>query len=60
MPVLFVLHNRYGVRKAAMIPDGRELYSLIDHVDSVKLVVDDDGRAVSRMEYYPYGEVWIQ
>jgi len=27
--------------------------------DSVKVVVDDDGNAVTRMEYFPYGETWI-
>jgi len=27
--------------------------------DSVKVVVDDNGNAVSRMEYFPYGEIWI-
>ncbi len=49
-----------GVRIAAVIPSGDAQYYLTDQVDSVKVVVDDDGKPVSRMEYLPYGETWFE
>ena len=53
-----VSNNVYlnGVRIAVVVPTGESLYYLTDQVDSVKVVVDDAGLAVSRMEYKPYGE----
>jgi len=47
-----------GMRIAAMVPDGGIRYYLTDQVDSVKVVTDDEGLPVSRMEYLPYGEIW--
>ncbi len=49
-----------GVRVAVMTPAGKTLYYLTDQVDSVKVVVNDLGVPVSRMEYLPYGETWFQ
>lgn len=34
-------------------------FYLTDQVDSVKVVLDDDGNAITRFEYLPYGEEWI-
>ncbi len=34
--------------------------SLTDQVDSVKLVLNDSGLPISRMEYRPYGETWFE
>ncbi len=58
----YAVNNVYmnGVRIAALMPDGKARYYLTDHVDSVKVVVDEDGNAVTRMEYLPYGETWFQ
>ena len=58
----YAINNIYlnGVRIAAVIPSGGARYYLTDQVDSVKVVVDDDGNAVTRMEYLPYGETWFQ
>jgi len=39
------------MRIAALKPDGQARYYLTDQVDSVKVVTDDDGMAVTRMEY---------
>ncbi len=57
-----VVNNIYmnGVRIAAVVPGGNALYYLTDQVDSVKVVVNDSGLPVSRMEYMPYGETWFQ
>jgi RHS repeat-associated protein len=33
---------------------------LTDQVDSVKIVVNDSGNAVTKYEYLPYGETWIE
>ena len=57
----YAVNNIYlnGVRIAAMLPDGNTRYYLTDQVDSVKVVVDDEGEAVTRFEYLPYGEEWF-
>ena len=34
--------------------------ALTDQVDSVKVVVNDSGMPVSRMEYLPFGDTWFQ
>jgi len=39
--------------------DGSARYYLTDQVDSVKVVLDDSGEAVTRFEYLPYGEAWF-
>ena len=48
-----------GVRIAAIAHNGYTNYYLTDQVDSVKLVTDDDGSALTRFEYLPYGESWF-
>jgi len=48
-----------GVRVAALKPGGDARYYLTDQVDSVKVVLDDEGNAITRFEYLPYGEEWI-
>jgi len=48
-----------GARVAALKPDGEARYYLTDQVDSVKVVLDDEGNAITRFEYLPYGEEWI-
>ena len=57
----YAVNNVYlnGVRIAAVIPSGEARYYLTDQVDSVKVVVDDNGLPVTRMEYLPYGETWF-
>ncbi|MBN2039233.1 MAG: hypothetical protein JW864_04270 [Spirochaetes bacterium] len=57
----YSVNNIYlnGVRIAAVIPSGSARYYLTDQVDSVKVVVDDNGDAVTRMEYLPFGETWF-
>ncbi len=59
---VYSVNNIYldGVRIAAVIPSGDARYYLTDQVDSVKVVADDNGLAVSRMEYMPYGETWFE
>ncbi|MBN2400996.1 MAG: peptidoglycan DD-metalloendopeptidase family protein [Spirochaetes bacterium] len=59
---VYSVNNIYleGVRIAAVIPSGDARYYLTDQVDSVKVVADDNGLPVSRMEYMPYGETWFQ
>ncbi|MDY6933159.1 MAG: RHS repeat-associated core domain-containing protein [Spirochaetota bacterium] len=58
----YAVNNIYlnGVRVAAVIPSGDARYYLTDQVDSVKVIVDDNGLPVTRMEYLPYGETWFQ
>jgi len=58
---VYAVNNIYvdGVRVAAVIPSGDARYYLTDQVDSVKVVVDDAGMPVTRMEYLPYGETWF-
>ena len=57
----YSINNIYlnGVRIAAMEESGAARYFLTDQVDSVKVVADDFGNAVSRIEYMPYGETWF-
>ena len=57
----YSINNIYlnGVRIAAMEESGAARYFLTDQVDSVKVVADDSGNAVSRIEYMPYGETWF-
>jgi RHS repeat-associated protein len=59
---VYSVNNIYleGVRIAAVIPSGDARYYLTDQVNSVKVVADDNGFAVSRMEYMPYGETWFE
>ena len=33
---------------------------MTDQVDSVKVVTDDNGLAITRTEYLPFGETWFQ
>ncbi|MES0492112.1 MAG: RHS repeat-associated core domain-containing protein, partial [Leptospirales bacterium] len=56
------INNVYlnGVRIASMDANGQTAYYLANHVDSVKIVADDTGKAVSRTEYLPYGETFQQ
>ena len=42
------------------MPNGECRYFLTDQVDSVNVVLNDKGDAVTRTEYKPYGETWIQ
>ena len=46
-----------GVRIAAAMPNGECRYFLTDQVDSVNVVLNDKGDAVTRTEYKPYGEI---
>lgn len=57
-----VLNNIYlnGVRVAAMVPTGEAAHFHTDQVDSVKVVTNDAGAVISRMEYLPYGESWFR
>ncbi len=48
-----------GIRIAALKPDNTVRYYMTDQVDSVSLVLDGQGKPVSRFEYMPYGETWI-
>ena len=58
----YAVNNIYvnGVRVAAVIPSGAARYYHTDQVDSVKVVTDDAGMPVSRFEYLPYGETWVE
>jgi len=58
----YAVNNIYvnGVRVAAVIPSGAARYYHTDQVDSVKVVTDDTGMPVSRFEYLPYGETWVE
>ncbi len=49
-----------GLRIATLIPSGEVTYYLTDQVDSVKVVVNEQGKPISRTEFYPYGESWFQ
>ncbi len=48
-----------GIRIAALGHNGYANFYLTDQVDSVKLVTDNDGTAITRFEYLPYGESWF-
>jgi len=54
------INNVYlnGKRIASMDASAKTYFYLADNVDSVKVVTNDIGEAVSRMEYLPYGETF--
>jgi len=58
----YACNNIYlnGIRIAASLPNGECQYYLTDQIDSVSVVTDDAGKVVTRTEYLPYGETWIQ
>jgi RHS repeat-associated protein len=58
----YACNNIYlnGIRIAASLPNGECQYYLTDQVDSVSIVTDDSGKVVTRNEYLPYGETWVQ
>ncbi|MCL8267603.1 RHS repeat-associated core domain-containing protein [Leptospira weilii] len=60
--VISSVNNVYlnGVRIAALNEVGALAYFLTDQVDSVSLVLDDDGKTLSKMQYLPYGETFVQ
>ncbi|WP_235594865.1 RHS repeat-associated core domain-containing protein, partial [Leptospira santarosai] len=60
--VLTSVNNVYlnGVRIAAMNEAGALAYYLTDQVDSVSHVLDDRGNTLSKMQYLPYGETFVQ
>uniref|UniRef100_UPI000375116D glycohydrolase toxin TNT-related protein n=1 Tax=Leptospira weilii TaxID=28184 RepID=UPI000375116D len=60
--VLSSVNNVYlnGVRIAALNEVGALAYFLTDQVDSVSLVLDDEGKTLSKMQYLPYGETFVQ
>jgi RHS repeat-associated protein len=49
-----------GVRIAAVIPSGAARWFMTDQVDSVNVVTNDAGDAISAIDYLPYGETWYQ
>ncbi|WP_243398024.1 SpvB/TcaC N-terminal domain-containing protein [Leptospira kmetyi] len=49
-----------GVRIAAIAENGAMAYYLTDQVDSVSHVLDDNGKTLSKMQYLPYGETFVQ
>ena len=54
------INNVYlnGKRIASMDASAKTYFYLADNVDSVKVVTNDIGEAVSRTEYLPYGETF--
>ncbi|WP_061218192.1 SpvB/TcaC N-terminal domain-containing protein [Leptospira weilii] len=60
--IISSVNNIYlnGVRIAAMNEAGALAYFLTDQVDSVSLVLDDEGKTLSKMQYLPYGETFVQ
>lgn len=56
------INNIYlnGVRIAALNEEGVAAYFLTDQVDSVGQILDDNAHTVSRMQYEPYGETFVQ
>ncbi|ULH30836.1 RHS repeat domain-containing protein [Leptospira weilii] len=60
--VISSVNNVYlnGVRIAALNEAGALAYYLTDQVDSVSLVLDDEGKTLSKMQYLPYGETFVQ
>ncbi|PKA18438.1 hypothetical protein CH377_17600 [Leptospira haakeii] len=60
--VLRSINNIYlnGVRIAAITEDGRAAFYLADQVDSVSTVLDDNAHTLSRMQYEPYGDTFVQ
>ncbi|MES0490481.1 MAG: RHS repeat-associated core domain-containing protein [Leptospirales bacterium] len=47
-----------GIRVATMDSNGSTKYYHANNVDSVKIVTDETGAAISRTEYLPYGETF--
>ena len=63
MPTLgAAVNNIYlnGSRIASVDSAGNGAWFLANHVDSVKAVIDDNGAVVSRTEYLPYGETFVE
>ncbi|ULH30699.1 RHS repeat-associated core domain-containing protein (plasmid) [Leptospira weilii] len=60
--VISSVNNVYlnGVRIATLNEVGALAYFLTDQVDSVSLVLDDEGKTLSKMQYLPYGETFVQ
>ncbi|MFA4793237.1 SpvB/TcaC N-terminal domain-containing protein [Leptospira kirschneri] len=60
--IISSVNNIYlnGVRIAAMNEAGALAYFLTDQVDSVSHVLDDEGKTLSKMQYLPYGETFVQ
>ncbi|HRW21956.1 MAG TPA: RHS repeat-associated core domain-containing protein, partial [Bacteroidales bacterium] len=58
----YAVNNIYvnGVRIAAVSGDGAERHYFTDQVDSVKLIMDGDGKPIKAFEYLPYGETWLE
>lgn len=57
----YSINNIYfdGVRVASVIPTGQARYFLTDQVDSVNVVMNDNGKPITRHEYLPYGDTWF-
>lgn len=57
----YAVNNVYldGVRIASLVNTGHARYFLTDQVDSVNVVTNDAGQAITRTEYLPYGETWF-
>jgi len=49
-----------GVRIAAMVSTGQARWFMTDQVDSVNVVTNDNGDAISAIDYLPYGETWYE
>ncbi|WP_412758400.1 GH-E family nuclease [Leptospira cinconiae] len=60
--ILASINNVYlnGVRIAAIAENGATLYYLNDQVDSVSHVLDEEAHTLTRNEYQPYGETFVQ
>ncbi len=60
--VLRSINNIYlnGVRIAALTEEGTAAYFLTDQVDSVAHILDDNAHTLSRMQYEPYGDTYVQ
>ena len=58
----YSVNNVYlnGVRIAALTPDGDVRFYLTDQVDSVSMVLSEQGKPLTSFEYMPYGETWIE
>ena len=53
-----IYHN--GLRIAGMAQNGAKVWYLTDQVDSVKFVIDGNADVITRTEYMPYGETFVQ
>jgi RHS repeat-associated protein len=45
------------IRVATIQPDGRNLFTMTDHLRSSTLITDEAGTVVQRMDYEPYGDL---